>query len=204
LPVVAAVERKFEAIGEDRYRLTVADLGITLELDRLRREHHELIGELSARCELPGARTVDGSLSIADLNLSSARARQDRAKLLKERANTGEQLDWVAILEEFSQRVLQADRMGLPAVDLRMIPRPAANEEMVEVSGLSLPRRHPTILFGDGGTGKSYLALWLAGRMVEMGMSVALFRRRKPAASRRKRCALSGTAPKAATTCTGG
>ena len=175
LPPLAAIARQFEALGEDRYRLAIPDIGVTLELDRLRREHHELIGELSARCELPGARTVDGSLSIADLNLSSARARQDRAKLLAARAGTGDQIDWAGLIEEFCQRALQADRAGQPAVDLRQIERPDPREDMIEVYGLAMPRRHPTILFGDGGTGKSYLALYLAGRMVEMGTSVALF-----------------------------
>ena len=37
------------------------------------------------------------------------------------------------------------------------------------------PRRHPTIIFGDGGATKSYTALYLAGRMAEQGMVVALF-----------------------------
>ena len=45
---------------------------------------------------------------------------------------------------------------------------------MIEVDGLALPKHHPSILFGDGGTGKSYLALYLAGRMAEKGVSVML------------------------------
>lgn len=174
MPPLGAMKRQFQALSDDRYRLTVSDIGASLEIDRLRREHNELIGELSARCELPGARTVDGVLSIADLNLSSARARQDRAKLLRERANTGD-LDWLGILEEFCQRILAADRTGQPAVDLRKLDRPDPKEDTIEVDGLALPKRHPTILFGDGGTGKSYLALYLAGRMAEKGISVALF-----------------------------
>ena len=166
--------REFSAIGEDRYRLSLPALGVCLEVDRLRREHHELIAELSVWCELPGARTVDGTLSIADFNLSSARARQDRAKLLATRASTRD-LDWNSLIEEFCQRVLQADRVGQPAGDLRAIERPDPKEDTIEVSGLALPKRHPTILFGDGGTGKSYLALYIAGRMAEKGIPVALF-----------------------------
>jgi hypothetical protein len=46
---------------------------------------------------------------------------------------------------------------------------------MLDVEGLALPKRHPAILFGDGGTGKSYTALYLAGRIAEKGISVALF-----------------------------
>ena len=101
--VKAALPREFEAFGDDRYSLSIADLGITLEIDRLRRQHGELIGELSARCALPGARAVNGTgvISIADLNLSSARARTDRAKLLASRANTRD-LDWIGVVEDFA------------------------------------------------------------------------------------------------------
>jgi hypothetical protein len=174
LPVFGALARKFTGFGEDRYQLTIPDIGITLEIDRLRRDHHELVGELSVRCELPGARTVNGNLSIADFNLSSARVRQDRAKLLTSRSNARD-LDWTALIEEFCQRVLQADRIGQPAVDLRGLDRPDPNDQMIEADGLALPKRHTTILFGDGGTGKSYTALYLGGHIAEKGISVALF-----------------------------
>jgi DNA-binding CsgD family transcriptional regulator len=170
-----ASAREFAAVGEDHYRLTVPALGITFDVDRLRREHHELIGELGVKCELPGARTVVGStLSIADFNFSSARARSDRAKMLAERANTKD-LDWGALVEEFAQRVLQADRVGLPAVDLRELPRPDTENDTVEIEGLPLLRRHPSVIFGDGGAAKSYTALFLAGRMAQMGIRAALF-----------------------------
>jgi hypothetical protein len=166
------MKRDFQALGEDRYRLAIAEIGVTVEVDRLRRDHHELVGELSVRCELPGARPVDGTglLSIADMNLSSARARQDRAKLLIDRANTGNQLDWVGLVEEFCQ----ADRQGQPSVDLRTVERPNRAEAMLEIAGLVFPKCHPTIIFGDGDTGKSYLALWIAGSLAEMGLRVVL------------------------------
>jgi len=83
-------------------------------------------------------------------------------------------VDWTALVEEFCQRVLQADRSGAPAVDLRTLPPPAA-EDSLQVEGLRLLRRHPTILFGDGGAAKSYLSLYLAGRLAEREMRVALF-----------------------------
>ncbi|MGA3099088.1 MAG: hypothetical protein ABSF25_21740 [Bryobacteraceae bacterium] len=167
------MKRDFQAFGDDRYRLTIPDITITLEIDRLRREHHELIGELSVWCDLPGARTVDGSLQIANLNLSSARARQDWAKHLATRANAGD-LDWTGLIEEFCQRVLQADRAGQPAVDLRTLPETETDDQL-RIEGFAFPRRHPTIIYGDGGAVKSYTALWLAGKLVERGLSVALF-----------------------------
>ena len=105
--------------------------------------------------------------------MSSARARQDRAKLLAERSQNLT-LDWFAIIEEFCQRVLAAERNGQPAVDRRTLPRPAVDDSL-EVEGLSLLRRHPSIIFGDGGAAKSYLALYLAGRLAERGVRTALF-----------------------------
>jgi hypothetical protein len=89
-------------------------------LDRLRRRSDELWGELTTKCSLPGARTVNGVLAVADLNLSSQRARQDRAKYLADRARA-EELDWAGLLEEFVQRVLAADRVGEEARSLSRI-----------------------------------------------------------------------------------
>jgi len=168
-----AAAREFTALGEDRYRMALPTIGITFEVDRLRRDHHELVGELRVRCDVAGARTVNGTLSIADFNLSSARARSERARLLADRSKASD-LDWGGLLEELCQRVLMADRAGQPAVDLRYLERPAA-DDAIRVEGLTFPRRHPSVIFGDGGTAKSYTALYLAGRMAEQGMAVGLF-----------------------------
>ncbi|MEK7750955.1 MAG: DnaB-like helicase N-terminal domain-containing protein [Acidobacteriota bacterium] len=164
---------EFSAAGDGRYRLTLASIGVAFEVDRLRRDHHELLGELAVRCSLPGARTFDSSLSIADFNLSSARARSERAKLLAARSQASA-IDWTGLLEQFCQRVLQADRAGQPAVDLRELPDPGPDDS-IKIEGFIFPRRQPAIIFGDGGTAKSYTALYLAGRLAEQGMTVGLF-----------------------------
>lgn len=164
---------RFERIGEDRYRLIVAGAGITFEVDRLRREHNELIGELAVRCDLAGARTYDGSLSVADFNLSSARARTERGRLLADRSKA-EALDWQGYLEEFCQRVLLAERTGDPAVDLKSIAKPAADDEL-RVGDLKFPRRHPSFIFGDGGALKTYLAEYIAGELSNSGIPTAIF-----------------------------
>lgn len=158
----------------ERYELEIPDYLIMFEVNRLRRDHSELHGELSVKCGMPGAQQVNGKLTTADFNFSSLRARQDRAKLLQQRARTNGEVDWFALLEEFCEKVFDAERIGDPAVDLRTLPRPAKDDE-IYIEGLVLPRRHPSILFGDGGTAKSYTALWLAGQLARTGCNVVLF-----------------------------
>jgi hypothetical protein len=67
--------REFQKLDEDRYRLTVPALGTSLEIDRVRWERNDLLGMLYMRCELPGAKVVQGNtLSVAEFNISGPRA----------------------------------------------------------------------------------------------------------------------------------
>lgn len=158
--------------SEGHHHFDFPKIGIGIDVDRLRRERHELVGELAVRSTLPGSKTVNGYLSIGDFNFSSVRARSDRAKVLSERGNAKD-LDWLGLLEEVCQKVLQQERAGTPAVDLRTLPKAEINDYCID--GFVFPKRHPSILFGDGGTGKSYVALYLAGNMAMTGLNVALF-----------------------------
>ena len=162
----------FEQTADGQFKLILPAVAVSLEVDRLRRERHELIGELCVKCGLPGARTYDGTLSIGDFNLSSVRARKERANILADRSKAD--LDWLGYMEEFCQRVLAAERTGQPAIDMRTLSRPGADDH-IKIDGLVLPRLHVTILFGDGGAAKSYTALYLAGCLVQQGLSVAFF-----------------------------
>lgn len=156
------------------YTFELPGYGISFDADRLRRDHQELLGELSVKCSLPGAQTVNGMLSTGDFNFSSVRARSERAKILKERSHTNGDIDWFGLLEEFTQRVFQAEREGDPSIDLRDVPRPAP-DNLIRVFGLAFPSQHPSILFGDGGSMKSYTALLILGELARAGRSVALF-----------------------------
>jgi hypothetical protein len=167
----------FHLNSDGLYRLTIPEYKVSIEVDRLRRESNELVGELCVRCTLPGVRSYDGALSIADFNLSSARARAERAKILATRTNFGapqDYIDWLGLIEEFCQRVLLDERRGQSSCDLRDMERPEANDTL-KLCGIEFPRRHPTILFGDGGSAKSYVALYFAGMLAMSGINVALF-----------------------------
>jgi hypothetical protein len=155
------------------WRMEFPKHGITFESDRMRRERHELVGELLVRCEKPEALAVNGVLSLADFNFSSLRARKERASHLAERART-HGIDWYGLLEEFCQGTFERERQGSPAVDIWDIPERRELDDFA-IDGLAFPRRLPSILFGDGGSAKSYLCLYIAGRLAMQGIPVALF-----------------------------
>ena len=175
LPLLSAVEHTFTKTGESRYRLALPDLQISLDVDRLRRERNELIGEVTACCGIPGAHTVDGkTLDTSDLNFSRSQARQWYARFLASRANTGK-LEWLDIVQEFSMRVANAERDGDQGHDLRTCKPVSEEETTIGWEGFFLPHHHPSILFGDGGSLKSYFALYVAGKLSEQGLNVGVF-----------------------------
>lgn len=162
----------FEALADDvGYRLTVPALAASLEITHLRRDRYQLRGEVLARCTLPGASTFEGVLAVEDVNLSSSRSRSGLAGHLAERARTDADV-WRDVVEELGQRVLAAEREGEPDVCLRDVQ--AEEVRVLEVEGLRLPRHHPAVLFGDGDSAKSYLALFVLGRLAAEGLRVGL------------------------------
>ena len=171
--LTADAPRTFRRIDEGCYAMALDTLGIEFHVHRLRRKWDELMGELTVRCTLAGAQTFGDVLSVADFNLSSLRARQERARYLASRAKAKD-LDWEGLLEEFCARVHAAERAGQPAVSLRDLPRPTP-DDVIDVDGLRLIDRHPIVLFGDGGTAKSYVALYIAGRLAQQHIRPVIF-----------------------------
>ena len=152
--------------------MNIPDIATSFDLDRVRRDHHEFWGELIVRCGLAGAKTVDGILSAADFNLSSQQSRTTRAKYLQERANTNGQVEWISLTEEFCQRVIAFDREGQDAPRLKDITCPERGDQGWTVDGITMLERHPMVLFGDGGQGKSLVALYLVGKLAKRGLRV--------------------------------
>ena len=65
--------REFTVVSDGHYQFALPLFGIRFDANRLRWDHHELVGELAVSCEIPGAKTLgDGSLSRANLNFSVA------------------------------------------------------------------------------------------------------------------------------------
>ena len=164
----------FQALGEQRYTLAIHPEGVTLEVNRLRRSSQELIGELLVRVngDFPNARTFsDGILQVGDMNFSSTQARSTRAKLLGERAGD-KAVDWFGFLEEFVTSVIAAERRGKPAEVLADVEVEDEDTEAWHVEGFPLLRQLPQVIFGSSATGKSYLSMWIAGQLADMGVNV--------------------------------
>lgn len=161
------------SVENGRYRMACPEHGIEFTVDDLRHRGHELIGELTVTCDAAGAR-CEGKLSMGTFIVSNPQVRESRARLLTMNASTGERLDWSSLLEEFCQRVMMAYRAGEPSVSLRDVPR-CEQEQEYDVLGLRLPKTHPSILFGDGGAFKSYVALFTAATLAALGVRVGYF-----------------------------
>lgn len=127
---------------------------IAFDLVRLERSG-DITAEGTIRSTLQGAERI---LHRARVNLSGTRSRSELANHLAKRAK-GQGLEWPDLLEEAILATIEAFRAGEPAILLRDAERPAG-------AGYVLPPvllgAHPTMLFGDGGTGKSFLALGMA------------------------------------------
>src|SRR5262245_31671014 len=115
--------------------------GITFDVDRVRSERHELVGEINVKYANDQDKTINGYLNVSYFNFSSLRARQDRARHLANRSISNGAVDWFGFLEDLCQKVHQAEREGNPAVDLRTLPRPERDDEL-KIDGLGFPRRH--------------------------------------------------------------
>jgi hypothetical protein len=124
---------------------------VRFDFDLFRSERTgEMTAEVVVKSVGPGYRD---RLHHARVNLTSTRSRAELTNTLKRRQDG---LDWDRIVEGTSTLALEAMRNGEPAILLRDAQRPPD-------AGWLLPPlvlgRLPSILFGDGGSLKSYIAL---------------------------------------------
>jgi hypothetical protein len=168
-PVILRIE------GDGRYSLTEPDAGIEIRADFIRRDNRtsEISGELSVALAEHSAITDDNVLHSAHFNFSSAAPRAQRAKIIRERG--GRHLSGVNVaelLEALCQFIARHERTGDPAIVLRDAPIRRPDETHFDVLGMRFPSKHLSILFGTGGTMKSYLALLIALTLALRGLRV--------------------------------
>lgn len=164
----------FERV-KDGYRLVVPEIVGAFEVAGLHRTRGQLSGVLTVRSEVKGARTFCGVLLPPDLvSLQSGRSRSAIAKDLEIRSGTKGAVDWRGLLDRLCIEVTDAESRGTESRLISDYPRPVPDDAF-EVLGLPLLSKHPMILFGDGGTMKSYLSLFILGELSRKGVRVALF-----------------------------
>lgn len=167
----------FKPTADGGYHAADAETGVEFVVGRLRVDRQqEIVGELSVSAGALSTRAIDGPLISGSFNFSFPRIRDEWARRLAQRARTGNKVDWYGLLEEVCGRVQSAERNGSSvAVNLREVPRRPQEQELT-VLGLTFPRAHPTIVFGDGGTAKSLLALRVASELAtDHGLRVGCF-----------------------------
>jgi len=142
------------------YVATFPDLGLVVTFDHVSMARGALTGELTVT-------HLGEHIHKTRFNATAGQTRKTVARTLAERAPTVK-VDWFDLLERFSVRVLAAEREGEPIVLIGRDPRRATTPYLVYPM---LQEGQPTILYGEGKTGKSFLAGALAVSL-ETGQSV--------------------------------
>lgn len=127
-----------------------------ITVDHLRRRSGELHGEVLVASAVVAR--GKGHLHRASFNLSSSTSRDRLAKMLIDRSRPQE-IPWSDMLEEFCTAVLNAERAGTPIVRVGQLGPRSEDSYLVDPI---LPADKSTIIYGAGGTGKSYIADFLA------------------------------------------
>ena len=135
------------------YQLTWQE-GIAAQVTRLR-EHRDgrVTAELTVTTSLPGYQPY---LAQSLFNLSSIRSRTEMAKTLTGRCSV---IGWEEALEQLCFIILQMLRRGEPIKEIW------TSDDIRPLQYLLyplIPLNMPTTIYGEGGTGKSYLALLFA------------------------------------------
>lgn len=164
--------RTFGRLPGGGYVFTLIDEPLTVEVRHLRRERQLLHAEVDVRCPWVGVVTHKGSLSCADLNLSSQTARKTLANYCAERAHTKkDEFDWMGVIDATCLLVLQAEKDGLPPIVLDDAPPEGPPRDFM-VHGLSIPADSHSQVVTDGGGLKSLILLLVLGEMARTGRPV--------------------------------
>jgi len=135
------------------YQLVWPDYNVGMQFSRLHDSHGAVTADLEVRSMVPG---IESNLHYSRLTLTSAPAQEKIAKRLDEQMNT---INWNIAMNQACMIVMQLHRKGEPA-------KPLTTDQAIRPPKYLvwpvLPENHPSIIFGDGGTGKSRFALVLA------------------------------------------
>ncbi len=123
---------------------------------------------LATSAELTVASTnteLPGHLHQARVNLTSSQGKNGFAKALNARDDT---IDWASVVEAVCLKTLEMHRQGEPVVEVGRAPlRATATHRLAPI----LVEGQPTVIFGEGGSFKSYIATMM-GILVKSGSTL--------------------------------
>ena len=151
------------------FRLHWAEDGVQIKVSRIYQAHRgEVYGEIAVqyRSDLPfDGRHVWRHIVGSRYQLTSVRSRVDIAKQCEREVS---EVPWRHLIEQASISVLARYRRGADVLDLSEWT-PSRNRPTGYRLTPLLAEGLPNMIFGDGGVGKSMVALWLS-TMVTEGM----------------------------------
>lgn len=126
---------------------------ISVNVSNLNYHRDFLKGEVKVNTSLPG---YAEHLHQANFNFSSTRAKADLVRTL---SKICEEINWEVAIEQLRVKTLQLYRQGEPLEVL------SSEDEITKIDYLLyplIPKNQFSLIYGEGGTGKSTLALFLA------------------------------------------
>jgi len=159
----------FERLAGGGYAYALPDDAVRVEIRYLRRESGQLNAEVDVRCDWAGALRHEGSLSCADLNLSSQTARRSLGKYCGERAKTKDaDFDWIGVIDAACLQTIRAEREGDPVIVLDDAPDVVGRD--VDIYGLKVPIDAASVLIAHGDSLKSMTTLLILGTLAQRGV----------------------------------
>ena len=150
------------------YQFTWKDSRVNITVERIRED-----SRFQPSAEIRIKAYPEGHLHWTRVNLLSTRSKNDVAKFCSERSQVSR--DWTAIFEEMSVATLDRWRQGDPPVALKNVEFEADPTFVLEPV---LLENEATLIYGEGGIGKSYIAA-LFSMMVQDGVSLGSMDPRK-------------------------
>jgi hypothetical protein len=141
------------------YHIEFPEIRTTFEIDHLRTTSEGIKGDLIVRTQWPGARTYeDDLLHYSKETISSQSTRRSLGKTLSDKVPSpeNEKLDWFGLYDQFCTLVMLTEREGYPGEDVGERPDRIGPRLLLDPL---VPYETHSILFGDGGVGKSILAV---------------------------------------------
>ena len=140
------------------YHFTWNEEQVTIDVSHIKEQRD---GKVSCQILVAAEEADTRPLLRSGFSLTTLRTRQETAKELKKRHDR-EGINWEQIIESVCSQTLQALDEGGSVVEIwgGLSDKPIARPEYLVAP--ILPKGKPTLFFGEGKVGKSYLALALA------------------------------------------